>query len=69
MRTPIVDRRVSAPPATASSALRSASAPYFGMSVLDPPAEYPQYNEGKGYYAVFFTDRDGLKLESIDARC
>lgn len=34
-----------------------------GADVLDAPAEYPQYNEGKGYYAVFFADRDGLKLE------
>ena len=32
-----------------------------GATVLDPPAHYPQYSEG--YYAVFFTDPDGLKLE------
>jgi catechol 2,3-dioxygenase-like lactoylglutathione lyase family enzyme len=32
-----------------------------GATVLDPPAEYPQY--GAGYYAVFFADPDGLKLE------
>ena len=31
--------------------------------VLDPPADYPQYNNGKGYYAVFFADADRLKLE------
>ena len=31
--------------------------------VLDAPAEYPQYNKGRGYYAVFFADADGLKLE------
>jgi glyoxylase I family protein len=29
--------------------------------ILDPPAEYPQY--ARGYYAVFFSDPDGLKLE------
>lgn len=31
--------------------------------VLDPPAEYPEY--GEGYYAVFFADPDGLKLEYV----
>jgi catechol 2,3-dioxygenase-like lactoylglutathione lyase family enzyme len=36
-----------------------------GASVLDPPAEYPQYNRGRGYYAVFFADPDGLKLECV----
>src|SRR5262245_28449473 len=34
-----------------------------GATVLDPPAEYPQY--GTGYYAVFFADPDGLKLEFV----
>jgi glyoxylase I family protein len=34
-----------------------------GLPVLDPPAEYPQY--GHGYYAVFFADPDGLKLELV----
>ena len=34
-----------------------------GAEILDPPADYPQY--GKGYYAVFFTDPDGLKLEYV----
>ncbi|MDP3736754.1 MAG: VOC family protein [Hyphomonadaceae bacterium] len=33
----------------------------FGATILDPPAEYADY--GKGYYAVFFADPDGLKLE------
>jgi glyoxylase I family protein len=33
--------------------------------VLDAPADYPQYNGGKGYYAVFFADADGLKLEYV----
>ena len=33
----------------------------FGAEILDPPAEYPEY--GKGYYAVFFADADGMKLE------
>lgn len=31
--------------------------------VLDPPSEYPQY--GDAYYAVFFSDPDGLKLELV----
>ena len=34
-----------------------------GANVLDAPAEYPQYSPG--YYAVFFTDPDGLKLEYV----
>ncbi len=34
-----------------------------GAGVLDPPADYPQY--GPGYYAVFFADPDGLKLEYV----
>ena len=33
------------------------------IEVLDPPAEYPQY--GVNYYAVFFSDPDGLKLEVV----
>ena len=33
--------------------------------VLDAPADYPQYNKGRGYYAVFFADGDGLKLEYV----
>ncbi|HJQ56693.1 MAG TPA: VOC family protein, partial [Vineibacter sp.] len=36
-----------------------------GATILDPPAEYPQYSPG--YYAVFFTDPDGLKLEYVHA--
>jgi catechol 2,3-dioxygenase-like lactoylglutathione lyase family enzyme len=32
-----------------------------GATVLDAPALYPEY--GEGYYAVFFADPDGLKLE------
>jgi len=36
-----------------------------GATVLDAPADYPQYNNGKGYYAVFFADPDGLKLECV----
>jgi catechol 2,3-dioxygenase-like lactoylglutathione lyase family enzyme len=31
------------------------------VQVLDAPAEYPDY--GPGYYAVFFADPDGIKLE------
>lgn len=34
-----------------------------GATVLDPPAAYPQY--GPTYYAVFFADPDGLKLEYV----
>ena len=34
-----------------------------GAEILDAPADYPQYNGGNGYYAVFFADPDGLKLE------
>ncbi len=32
-------------------------------TVLDPPADYPAY--GNGYYAVFFADPDGIKLEFV----
>ena len=35
----------------------------FGAAVLDAPTDYPEY--GKGYYAVFFADPDGLKLEFV----
>ena len=50
-----------------------------GATVLDPPADCPTY--GDGYYAVFFADPDGIKLEfvhlpssvsyvtSVDDRC
>jgi catechol 2,3-dioxygenase-like lactoylglutathione lyase family enzyme len=31
--------------------------------IVDPPAEYPEY--GKGYYAVYFLDPDGMKLEGM----
>jgi catechol 2,3-dioxygenase-like lactoylglutathione lyase family enzyme len=34
-----------------------------GAVVLDAPADYPQY--GAGYYAVFFADPDGIKLEFV----
>jgi catechol 2,3-dioxygenase-like lactoylglutathione lyase family enzyme len=34
-----------------------------GVTILDAPADYPQY--GAGYYAVFFADPDGLKLEYV----
>ena len=33
------------------------------ITVVDPPADYPDY--GEGYYAVYFLDPDGLKLEGI----
>ena len=31
--------------------------------ILDPPNEYPKYEPG--YYAVFFLDPDGIKLEYV----
>ncbi len=31
--------------------------------VIDPPADYPSY--GEGYYAVFFLDPDGMRLEGM----
>lgn len=34
-----------------------------GVAILDPPREYPEYVPG--YYAVFFADPDGLKLEYV----
>ena len=34
-----------------------------GATILDSPADYPRY--GPGYYAVFFADPDGLKLEYV----
>jgi len=34
-----------------------------GATILDAPADYPAY--GDGYYAVFFADPDGLKLEFV----
>ena len=34
-----------------------------GATIVDPPAAYPGY--GEGYYAVFFLDPDGLKLEAM----
>jgi glyoxylase I family protein len=32
---------------------------------LDLTVSNPEYNKGKGYYAVFFADPDGLKLEYV----
>ena len=34
--------------------------PDHGFPILHPPKEYPY---GPGYYAVFFSDPDGIKLE------
>lgn len=34
-----------------------------GIRVLDPPAHYPRY--WGDYYAVFFEDPDGMKLEYV----
>lgn len=36
-----------------------------GIKVLDPPAHYPEYSGD--YYAVFFEDPDGMKLELVHA--
>jgi glyoxylase I family protein len=33
------------------------------LPILDAPAEYPQY--GTNYYALFFADPDGMKLELV----
>lgn len=33
-----------------------------GVEILDAPAEYPYV---PGYYAVFFTDPDGIKIELV----
>jgi len=33
-----------------------------GVTVVDPPGEY---NGDENYYAVFFTDPDGMKLEGM----
>jgi glyoxylase I family protein len=35
----------------------------FGADILDPPRFYPDY--GEGYYALFFADPDGLKIEYV----
>jgi glyoxylase I family protein len=37
--------------------------PALGGTILDPPREYPDYVPG--YYAVFFADPDGIKLELV----
>ncbi|MBO9698464.1 MAG: VOC family protein [Sphingopyxis sp.] len=34
-----------------------------GATILDAPADYPRY--GPTYYAIFFADPDGLKLEFV----
>jgi catechol 2,3-dioxygenase-like lactoylglutathione lyase family enzyme len=36
-----------------------------GITVLDAPAAYPEYSGD--YYAVFFEDPDGMKLEVVHA--
>jgi catechol 2,3-dioxygenase-like lactoylglutathione lyase family enzyme len=33
------------------------------IEILDSPAEYPEY--APGYYALFFADPDGIKLEFV----
>jgi len=37
--------------------------PGWGGAILDAPREYPEY--AQGYYAVFFTDPNGIKLEAV----
>ncbi len=37
--------------------------PTWGGTILDAPREYPEYMPG--YYAVFFADPDGIKLELV----
>ena len=37
--------------------------PSFGGTILAAPREYPEYVPG--YYAVFFADPDGIKLELV----
>jgi glyoxylase I family protein len=37
--------------------------PTWGGTILDSPREYPEYVPG--YYAVFFADPDGIKLELV----
>ena len=32
-----------------------------GVTIVDAPTDYPDY--GEGYYAVYFLDPDGMKLE------
>lgn len=34
-----------------------------GVTIVDSPAAYPHYSPG--YYAVFFEDPDGIKLEYV----
>ena len=34
-----------------------------GGAIFDAPAEYPEYC--RRYYAVFFADPDGIKLEYV----
>jgi catechol 2,3-dioxygenase-like lactoylglutathione lyase family enzyme len=34
-----------------------------GVTILDPPSDYPKYEPS--YYAVFFLDPDGIKLEYV----
>ncbi len=37
--------------------------PGWGGTILHPPREYPAY--APAYYAVFFADPDGIKLEAV----
>ena len=33
------------------------------IPIMHEPKEYTEYNQGRGYYAVFFQDPHGMKLE------
>jgi catechol 2,3-dioxygenase-like lactoylglutathione lyase family enzyme len=54
---------LNAPSRAAVDALHTALVA-LGVTILDPPAEYPY---SAGYYAVFFADPDGMKLEYVHA--
>ncbi len=42
---------------------RHATSEVSGQSILDAPCEYPEYVPG--YYAMCFSDPDGIKLELV----
>ena len=39
-------------------------AEHIGANIVAQPQEYPEYNP-PGYYAFFFKDPDGIKLEIV----
>ena len=62
-----LSRRSASPRVASAIARRRRRVPRFLCAredqVLDAPAEYPHY--GENYYAVFFADPDGMKLELV----